>query len=367
MKKTALPIILVSIVLGVGIFYSTTYVISKKSNVENSYKTIEVKTIETKLMADGTVRSQDEVNLHFLTGGKLVYAPLKEGDKVVKGQTIASVDSFTVQKQIEAAINTAKAAEASYDQTKADAKNDVSKQKLIYPYNYYKLADLDGEERENAIDTAVKHLLEQSKTSKDNAAIQVEIAKYALTFSTLNAPFSGVIVHEDTTTPGVIVSPQTTYTVINPNNLVFRANISEDKIAYINIGSKAMIKLNDANQKTIEGNVTKIYPDKVTLQNGENVYQVEVTSKDLRTDAKYKQNGVVFIDTNNSEKVMLVPSWTILNNKYIWTDNNGTPELKDVETGNTNGDYVEIRKGISSDTKVITNPKSVVSKKYIVL
>ena len=39
--------------------------------------------------------------LNFQMGGKLTYLPFKEGDVVSQGQTIASIDSYALQKSLQ--------------------------------------------------------------------------------------------------------------------------------------------------------------------------------------------------------------------------------------------------------------------------
>lgn len=332
-----------------------------------SSEAVSLKAIDTQIMAAGMVRSQNEATLHFLTGGKVAYLPLKEGDKVYQGQTIASLDTFTIQQQLNAALNSYRIAKTSYDQTVDNANDKYLKAQLTTPYNLYDVANLNRGDATDALNNAIERLVNISEATKDNAQIQVEIAKYAFTLASINSPFTGQLIHEDISTPNVVVTTTTAFSVMDPTVLIFKANISEDDINYVSEGATATIKLNGATENSIEGTVIKIYPDKITLPTGENVYQVDIASTQLNQIAKYKQEGVVLITNKYSKPVILAPTWLLLGGNNIWILQDNQPVLKQVTTGEVNGEYTEITGGLNADTKIIKDPRSIISPKYLVL
>ncbi len=366
-SKNLIISLAIMVVIATGTFFGVAKLITKSKNSEIKSETVNLKAVNSQIMVEGFVRSQNEASLHFQTGGKVVYLPFKEGTTVKQGQTIASLDTYTIQKQLEAAMNNYDAANAAYKQTKANANDKVLKSQLVYPYDYYQIAGIKGDEKADAIQTAVDHLRQQSKDNVNNAAIQIELAQYALTLASINAPFNGVITHEDINTPYVMATPSTTFNIIDPKALVFRVNISEDEINYVSGGAKATIKLNGMQDQTFDGTVIKIYPDKLSLPNGENVYQVDIASDQIPTLGKYKQGGVAFITNIYDKQVFLAPTWLILNGQNIWVEENGSAVLKQVVIGNVNGAYTEIVSGLNANDKIIVDPSTIVSKKYLVL
>jgi multidrug efflux pump subunit AcrA (membrane-fusion protein) len=78
---------------------------SAKTNQKDS-QSAAVKAVDSSIVVDGVVTAQDEANLHFQTGGKLVSVPVKEGDKVYQGQTVAQLDTYALQQQLTEALNT---------------------------------------------------------------------------------------------------------------------------------------------------------------------------------------------------------------------------------------------------------------------
>lgn len=76
-----------------------------KPTTTEETQAVAIKSVSSQIQADGAITAQDQATLHFQAGGKLVYLPFKEGDSVKQGQTIASLDTTTIQKQITQALN----------------------------------------------------------------------------------------------------------------------------------------------------------------------------------------------------------------------------------------------------------------------
>lgn len=361
MKKTIPLVSFILIILGVFVF-KLTY---KKPRVETIKPTI--KSADMKIMADGIVRSQNETVLHFATGGKLVYLPVKEGSKVYKGQTIASLDTYVLQKQLTAALNTYRSTRDSFDQQNDNAANNYLDTQLAnpYPYNYWSLGGITGTNKTDAINDMIKRLVDEAQAGLDNSVIQVEIANYALSLSSLQAPFAGVITHLDVTTPYTMIGASTGFTIIDPDTYVFRANVSENNIDDIAENSQVTIQLTGVKDKKFSGYVSNIYPDKVTLPTGESVYQVDIVSDEMAKVAKYRQDGTVLINNRYNHQVVLVPSWVVLSKQYVWISDKNKPTLKKVTLGETVGNMVEVS-GITNED-IIINPESVAAASYTIL
>jgi len=326
-----------------------------------------IKAGDRKILADGMIRSENETVLHFAVGGKLTYLPFKEGDRVKKGQTIASLDTYVLQKQLTATLNNYRATRDSFDQLNDNNKDNYlyALQANPYPYNYWNLGGISSDTKTNAINDMIKRLIDQSQAGLDNSVIQVEIANYALSLSSLQAPFDGVITHLDVTTPYLMVGPTTGFTIVDPDSYVFRANVSESDSNDIVVDSHVTVQLTGVADKKFDGLVSKIYPDKVTLPTGESVYQVDIVSDKMAAIAKYRQDGSALIDNKYQHTVVLIPSWTVLSKQYVWTYDQGKVNLKKVSLGETIGDMVQVS-GITSET-IITNPESVAAPHYTIL
>jgi len=365
-KKSVLLLIIILIVLGgIFVYYESVNASITLNSGSGPSTTVSVKFVSSTITADGAVTAANQARLNFQIGGKLTYLPFKEGDTVSAGQTIAQLDTYELQQELQLAANnyqiakngTNQASESqqagilegqqrtSLDTTNKNAYNSVTEVAVIYDN--------------------VQRIVDNALLAQNSAQINVNLANYAISLASLISPINGIILSEDVTTAGVNVSPATSFVVADPDSMVFRANVPTEYIYYIFEGSTVNIAI-DGIQNMINGRVVKIYPSKVILPSGEAVYQVDIQSDALKKYAKLEQTGTAIISTN-SKNVALVPAWTVLSGKYIWVDDNGIPYLKQVTVGKIHGNEMEITGGLTPSDKIIIDPEYIQSLKYHLL
>lgn len=362
-KRKLLSICLIALLVVAGIVIGNKRLTSPSSNLNHeSTTTSSVRFINSTITANGIVTAQDQATLNFQTAGKLTYLPFKEGDLVRAGQTIARLDTYQLQRQLTSALNTYRITRDTFDQTQNNGQTGVLQGSQKYSLQ---ATNKGGFEVADVIGDIVKRILDQNQATLDNSVINVELTNYALQLATLTSPLNGIITHESVTVAGTNITPATTFTVADPDSMVFRANVPTQNIYYISIGSTVSFAI-DGLQNKINGTVVKIFPSKVSLPSGQAVYQVDIESDELKKQAKLDQAGTAIISTN-SENVALVPAWTVLDGKYIWIDNKGTPELKQVKIGKIHGNEMEVISGLSDSDKIIIDPKYITTLKYQIL
>lgn len=336
-----------------------------KGNAQQQATEVAVQVASSKIQADGSVVSANEAVLHFQTGGKLTYLPFKEGDKVYQGQTIASLDTYALQKQLQIAANAYQTAKNANDQTQENQGAGVLEGQQRTSLDTTNKNGYSNTPESQVITDQVQRIVDNSALAQNTAQLNVDLANYAVQLASLTSPINGVLTHEDVTTSGVNVNPTTTFIVDDPTDLVFRAQILANDIDYIAVGQPATVKMD--NGKTITGTVEKIYPAKMTLADGSSVYQVDIQSPEFANTTKMGETGTILINNIEGHDVMLVPSWTIVSQQYVWVDENGKTILKKVTVGQEHGNMTEIVSGLSQSDKVIENPKSIISNKYQIL
>jgi RND family efflux transporter MFP subunit len=367
-RKIISYVIILVLLIDAGIFSAS--LINSRAHADTPMgQTAAVKSIDSQIVVDGTVTAQNEADLHFQTGGKLTYLPVKEGDKVIEGQTVAQLDTYSLQQQLAQAVDAYKSTQDSVNQTQENQNAGVvaaqQRTSLDQSVNNNTNNSYTGTTEENLVQNAAKRLIDEGQLNLDSASLSVDIAQYALQLGTLTSPLNGIVTHEDVNVAGQNVTTQTTFSVADPSTKVFRANIPASYVDFVKDGMQAQVIL-DGSSNRISGTVVKVYPSKVTLSDGEEVYQVDIQSDAILNTGKLDQTGTAVIMTN-AQNVILVPSWTVLAGKYIWIDNNGKPELKTVKVGQTHGDDIEITGGLSKTDRILTDPKAIAGDKYQML
>lgn len=333
--------------------------ISGKNSSALQTESASVAPLLSSIVAAGSVHSQNEATLHFQTSGKLIYLPFKEGDSVYAGATIAQLDTYALQRQLSSALNTYRSTRDTFDQTAQNVQNNNLQGQMAPLFTNAKMDKTD------AINEGAKRILDQNQANLDNSVINVELVNYAMQLATLSSPISGIITHEDVSVTNINVSPATTFTVADPNTPVFRANIPVNQIAFISEGSPATIRL-DTFKTPIKATVSRIYPQKITLANGGEVYQADVVSEDLATAAKLGETGSVLIQNGTKDNSTLVPAWAVLSHSAVWVWHNDTPLLRKVSVGKSANGFTSVT-GLSQTDKVILDPEGLVKTSYHIL
>jgi RND family efflux transporter MFP subunit len=341
---------------------------SSKNDISGS-QSAAVKNIDSTIVVDGTVTAQDQATLHFQTGGKLVSVSLKEGDKVTQGQTIAQLDTYSLQRQLTEALDDYKTSRDTFDQTQQNNNNNVAQSMTSSTLQKAGAGMVAQYGTNNAstdyINQVVQRIADQTQAGLDKTVAAVEIQNYAIQMASLISPLTGVVTHEDVNVAGQNVTPTTSFVVADPTTKVFRANIPASDIDYVTEGMNASIML-DGTQNKIDGTIVKVYPTKTTLADGEAVYQVDIQSDTVTAKGKLDQSGTAIIMTN-AENVTLIPAWTVLSGKYVWVVNNGKPTLRTITIGKSHDDEIEVTSGLSQGDRVITDPKFIPSMEYQLL
>lgn len=368
-NKKALLIILIAIV---GILCGAGALVIVQETAAMSTPKIDsvaIKNVASRIIANGAVTAQTQATLHFQTGGKLTYLPVQQGDSVTAGQTIAQLDTYQLQQQLQEALNNYKSTRDQFDQTQQNNSKSITQNTQRGQLNYYG-ASVGNYGTDNSstnyLNDVAKRILDENQNNLNNSVIQVQLANYALELSTLTTPISGVITHEDVTVAGQNVTPATGFTVADLSSLVFRADVNESDIDFVSIGSAATVQITGLSYP-VAGTVSKVYPNKQILPNGQAVYQVDIVITNLPNIAKMDQTGVATITSNVSSNVMLVPTWTVLGHQYLWVEENGKPILKKIVVGKQHGSMTEVLHGLSSQDQLIVNPAQIASKKYQIL
>lgn len=328
--------------------------------------TVAVKKVAQDIVASGSIHSENEVTLHFQTGGKLIFLPFQKGDAVTVGQTIAQLDTYALQKTLQLQANAYAIAKNNSDQTQENKQATILEGQTRTTLDQTNKNAYSNITEAQVITDTVQRLVDNSLLTQNSAQLQVDLANYALSLSSLTAPFTGIITSEDVTTANVNVTPATGFSLADPNVKVFRADVAPSDIDFVSVGDSVVIKL-DGEKKEIHGTVEKISPQKITFPSGESVYEVDIRADDLNTTTVFGQNGSVVIKSNSESNALLAPSWAVLGHNTIWVWNGKSAQLKTIQTGATHDNMTEVTSGLSPEDKIILAPQAIAKMKYNIL
>lgn len=277
----------------------------------------------------GTVQSEDYVNVTSEVPGRIIQMNWKEGQNVRKGQLVASLDMEQINKQI-AELNT------SLDL----AKDVYERQKRLW--------DQD-------IGSEMQYL--QAKNSKERLEKSLETIKFQQTKANVYAPISGVVEMVnlkggEVAAPGVPIIQ-----ILNTNKVKVVAAVPENYLQAIKRGEKVTIKfpaLDMEKQAKVSRIGTTINPAnrtfevEVDLPNSKGLFKPNLLTQMLINDISIK-------DAITIPLILLQQDVSGKSYVYIATK---TPEGQAakkvfVETGESYGNEIVVTKGLTGNETLI--------------
>jgi len=242
--------------------------------------------------ATGQIKPKEYVNLGATAFGRITHLYVKEGAKVHKGETVATIESvqqnanvlgqkaaiLAAEKDIAADVaaeRTAKAnidhAKAQLDQARADfirakalykaqvmSRQDYDAKQATYQTNLASLQQAKDQFRQNQAQTAAAHahLLTQQATLKANEDL--------LSKTVAIAPFDGIVTNlpvrvGETVVEGIQNSQGSTLmTIANMSAITAEVMVDEDDIVNVAIGLPVKVTVDALPDETFKGTVTEV-------------------------------------------------------------------------------------------------------------
>lgn len=306
------------------------------NQVELTFEQPQQETITKTLEVSGSVDAKEKARLRFISGGKVTYLGAKEGNFVEKGQTIAVIDQATLKKQLEQDLNNFMKERLDWDQLNDD----------VF-FNEY----TEAEERD----------IEQGQLDLTNEVLDVEIRDIAISNTRLNAPFAGILTVAPTTVTGVQLLSNDYFELINPDTLVFEAEVDEADIALVKENLKATIELDAYPDTLVESYVNYVSFTSSETSNG-TVFIIEIPLDSYRYGLDFFRlgmNGDVTVDIESRYDVMTIPLISLKERDgktYVDVaidDDKQQTEERQIEIGLETEEKVEVVSGLSMQDFVL--------------
>jgi HlyD family secretion protein len=222
----------------------------------------------TVLTATGHVTAATRASVSSKGTGRLEWLGVQEGQRAVKGEVIARLESRDVRAQREQAAASVEAAKANLAQGEAelvDADLALKRARDLLQRNFISSSDVDSAvARHDKAAAAIASLKAQIAVAQAN----LRVADVAVEQTLIRAPFTGVVLTKnanvgDILTPFSAASGTTgaVVTMADMTTLEVEADVSESSIALISSGQPAEIQLDAFPQTRLLGRVSRVVPD----------------------------------------------------------------------------------------------------------
>jgi len=338
-KKIIIAALLIAVVALVFYFFS--------QRGKETYATQKVtrQNLEEKVFASGELSSEKRVNLTFKISGRIAKIYLSAGDKVYKGQIIASLDKTEL-------YNTLAQRESSY---KAAVSN---LQKVLDDIHLAQYGNGGFGNVGSANETQTqKNLRESAESARDIAYNQMQSAKNDLKNADLISPISGTITSVyQKEGENVVAYTTVVATVADLSKPIFEMEVDETDIGKIKENQEAKITLDAYPDIQISGKIYKIDPQITKTSEGTNIIKVKIRLDSFNLPPIIGLGGSAEIKASQVQNVLAIPQSAVFekgNKKYVFVVEKGKAKQVEVKTGIESQDQVEIISGIEENQLVI--------------
>ena len=197
--------------------------------------------------------------------------------------------------------------------------------------------------------------VEVARTNVANMQAQLALARKNLSYAIIPAPIDGFVT-ERTADVGEYVSPQAKVaTIVRTNPLRIRIDIPEQAIPQVKVGQSVSITTSAWPDKNFNGHVARIAPN---VSSTSRTLTVEAEIENSSNALKPGQFATVRILQEKVEPAVLIPARAIVSEagvSRVFVIKDGHAEQRLVQTGQTEGDLIEVKNGVRSDEQVATS------------
>jgi RND family efflux transporter MFP subunit len=342
--------------------------------------------------ATGSLAGDQQTDVAPQTAGKVVAVGVEIGSPVRRGQMLVRLDDAELKLRVDQAQTQVEQAKAAVRQAEekiglrpnqafdpnrvaevaaAKVTLDLAEKNLTRAEKLIESGDVsrsfydDARARRDQLREQYEVQLAQARqnfaavqvarTNVANAESALALARKNLSYANIPSPIDG-FVSERTADLGEYVSPQQKVaTIVRTNPLRIRIDIPEQAIPEVQVGQSVSITTSAWPDQNFSGRVARIAPN------------VSATSRTLTVEAEIENSGgalkpgqfaTVRILQSRSDPAVLVPSRAVVTQagvSRVFVIKDGHAEQRLVQTGQSEGDLIEIKNGVAADEQVATS------------
>jgi HlyD family secretion protein len=296
-----------------------------------------------RLHANGSLAAWQEAVVGAEANGlKITEVRVNVGDRVQRGDVLATLQSDTLRAELAQAEGSLGEAIANAQETQVQAE----RARALQQQGFYSSAQLS-----QALATAMSA---QARVQSARALVQLQQLRLAQT--TIKAPDAGVISARQATVGSVVGAGTELFRLIRQGRLEWRAEVTAADIGRVHVGDS--VQITAASGQQLLGKVRMIAPSVDTQTRNALVY-VDLPANTGSARAGMFAKGEIALAQSKNAQVLTVPQTAVVVRdgfSYIFTVNTErkVSQLK-VRTGRLNEDRMEILSGLLPDAQVVVS------------
>jgi membrane fusion protein, multidrug efflux system len=277
------------------------------------------------LGATASLEAEKQVEILCKAAGQIIELLAEEGDYVREGQVIGRLDGEMQRVALEEVAIRGKSAERIFRRSEA----------------MYETQDISEQE------------FQEVRFRYDEAEAQRQAAEIALEHCLIRAPFSGVIAERFVNPGQHLILGSSVFSIVDADPLLARIFLPEKEAMHIKPGQEVVISPSTHPDQEMRGEVLRISPV-VDIRTG----TVKVTCQ-IPGDSELRPGSFVRVrvQTDLHPNVLVIPKRALIpegGENYVYMAVADSVIKTSIETGYSNGRYVEILEGLDLGDRVVT-------------
>ena len=299
--------------------------------------------VNAKLLANGSLAAwQEAVVGAEVNGLKVTEVRVNVGDRVQRGDVLATLQSDTLRAELAQAEGSLAEATASAQETKVQAE----RARALQQQGFYSSAQLSQ--------ALASEVSAAAKVQSARALVQLQQLRVAQTV--VKAPDAGVISARQATVGSVVGAGTELFRLIRQGRLEWRAEVTAADVGRVPVG--AAVQITAASGQVLQGKVRMVAPS-VDAQTRNALVYVDLTGATGSARAGMYAQGAISLGERSASQVLTVPQTAVVvRDGFSYVYSVGTDrkvsQLK-VRTGPLNGDRMEVLSGLPPDAQVVVS------------
>ena len=302
----------------------------------------------------GNLIGQATVDVVPRVGGRIESIPVKLGDRVTKGQTVAKIEDEQIREQINQRMASLKVNEANVQQRESDAKlTETVYARMKAQYDRDLLSKQLLEDAEAKYNTAVSNVA-VAKAQLVQMQSSVDELKITLANTTVTSPVDG-FVSKRVLDQGAFAGANTVIlSVVDIGTVRMVANLVEKDMKRVQPGVQALVEVDAYPGEQFSGQVSRVAPvfDPATRTAP---MEIEVPNPGYRL--KPGLYARVRLTVDRRPNALTVPRGAIADiegKRGVFMLENQVARFHEVKTGLQDNERVEILEGLTEGQRVVT-------------
>ena len=311
----------------------------------------------------GTVKTRQRATLSPEVGGRVAELPVREGDRVKRGQVLMRIASDDYRARVTLQELSLKASRAGQRETclRADqAERDYQRYLRLSNDQIVSEEILDQLENERDVGIAA---CEAAEAKVLEAKAGLRLAQVELGKTILRAPFDGIVA-ELSAEVGEWVTPSPPAMPVPPvveliqqTAIYVSAPLDEVDLSRVGVGQPVRITLDAYADREFSGRVTRVAPYVLDLEEHSRTVEIEVEFDDAEFAAKLLPGTSADVEVilASEEDVLRIPSYALIEGSRVLVIHEGELVPREVETGLRNWAFVKVESGLEVGEAVVVS------------